>query len=267
LAEDWAELLKQARKRLGLSRGEVGERASLSPEAIKAYELGRRHPTEGSLTAVLDALKVDRTEGNRIRASLGYAPDQRVSPEFTEDEIQRGVDGLPWPCFAANETIEVLAANAAAQLLWDVDLSKEYRESIDRNLIGVTTSRRFADRCLNWDEVVTTMIGHWKVHLLGPDDPEEPTPYLERVLENILSGDQTYVRRLLTHWERTPPNWERSPRSRYRVLWHEDEVGDMTFIGMFSPLSLLDNSVIHDWVPADGESWQRLEKLLELRRR
>ena len=75
--ENWRQSLKQSRERQGLSRVELARRSSLSVDTIRAYEQGRRRPSEASLTAILDALKLDRTEANNIRLALGLAPDRR----------------------------------------------------------------------------------------------------------------------------------------------------------------------------------------------
>ena len=56
---DWQESLRHSRERQALSRAELARLASLSVETIRAYESGRRKPTLKSLTAILDALKLD----------------------------------------------------------------------------------------------------------------------------------------------------------------------------------------------------------------
>ncbi len=181
----WQESLRQTRERQGLSRAELARRSSLSVDTIRAYEQGRRRPSDASLTAILDALRLDRTEANNIRLALGLAPDRRdfgtpsIADQFTVDELQDELRRLPWPAFAANELMEVVAANLPAQALWGVDLAQEFLEPTERNLLRVASNAYFADHCLNWDEVVGVMLGMWKGHHRGAESLEQPSPYFD----------------------------------------------------------------------------------------
>lgn len=267
MAQDWSQWLLEARKRVGLSRPELARRASLSPETIRAYEQGRRRPTIGSLAAILDALKLDRTEGNRIRLALGFAPDDRdfgtrdLASRYTVEELKAELEGLPWPAFVANEMMEVVVANGLVQELWGVDLTQEFLEPTERSLLRVASNPRFADRCLNWDEAVGTMLGMWKGHHRGPESLESPSPYFRRVLQDLLSGDPKYVRRFLDLWERTPAR-EPKHRLHYRVVWRDDTAGEMRFFCIQGTAGPGEGVGWHDWIPADAESWQRLARLM-----
>ena len=155
MAEDWRKSLQETRERQELSRAALARLASLSVDTIRAYEQGRRRPSIQSLIAILDALKLDRTEVNRIRLELGFAPDRRdygtpsIADQYTVEELQVELERLPWPAFSSNELMEVVAANRAAQTLWGVDLSREFLESTERNLLRIASNPRFADHCLN----------------------------------------------------------------------------------------------------------------------
>jgi transcriptional regulator with XRE-family HTH domain len=271
MAEDWKRRLLDARSRLGLSRAGLARRTGLSPETVRAYEQGRRRPTIESLTAVLDALKLDRTEGNRIRLALGFAPDTRdygtpgVADQYTIPELEIELQRLPWPAFAANEFIEVVAANRAVQKVWDVDLSHEFLEVTERNLLRVASNPRFADRCVNWDEVVGLMVSTWKGHHRGAESLDNPSPYFQRLVEDFLAGDPKYVRRFLDLWQRMPAR-EPKMRSHYPVVWRDDSVGEMRFLGILGPGNIWESLSWHDWIPVDSESWQRLESLVSGKR-
>ena len=264
--ESWQDSLKTARERQGLSRAELAARASLSVDTVRAYEQGRRSPTNASLTAILDALKLDRTEANNIRLALGYAPDRRdfgtpsIADQFTVQELEQELERLPWPAFAANELMEIVAANQPAQALWGVDLSSEYLETTERNLLRVASTPRFADRCLNWEEVVGVMVGMWKGHHRGAESLEKPSPYFDQLINDFMAGDPKYVKRFLDVWERTEP---RQPKIRihYPVHWRHDDVGEMRFLGVQSPANIWEAMGWNDWIPVDAESWTRLEEL------
>jgi transcriptional regulator with XRE-family HTH domain len=250
-----------------LSRVELARLSGISPETLRAYETGRRKPSRQNLDAVLDALNLDRTQGNRIRLALGLAPDTRdygtpgVADQYTIPELEIELERLPWPAFAANEFIEVVAANRAVQKLWDVDLSREFMDLTERNLLRQASTPRFAERCVNWDEVVGLMVSTWKGHHRGPESLETPSPYFQQLVEDFLTGDPKYVRRFLGLWERMPAR-EPKMRSHYPVVWRDDSVGEMRFLGILGPGNIWESLSWHDWIPIDSESWQRLERLL-----
>ena len=264
--ESWQDSLKTARERQGLSRAELAARASLSVDTVRAYEQGRRSPSNASLTAILDALKLDRTEANNIRLALGYAPDRRdfgtpsIADQFTVEELQEELVRLPWPAFAANELMEIVAANQPAQTLWGVDLSSEYVEATERNLLRIASTPRFADHCLNWEEVVGLMVGMWKSDHRGAESLEEPSPYFNQLINDFMAGDPKYVKRFLDLWERIEPHTPKI-RIHYPVHWRHDDVGEMRFLGVQSTANIWEALGWHDWIPVDAESWARLEEL------
>ena len=99
--------------------------------------------------------------------------------------------------------MEVVDANQPAQLLWGVDRRREVTNQLERNMRGVASNPRFADRCRNWDEAVGTIIAGFKGHTRGPESYDSPSPYFAVVLEQFLQGDKTYVGRFLDVWEHT----------------------------------------------------------------
>jgi transcriptional regulator with XRE-family HTH domain len=56
---DIATRIKEARKVLNMSQGELAEKAGLTPSAISQFESGDRAPSYESLTKLSTALKVD----------------------------------------------------------------------------------------------------------------------------------------------------------------------------------------------------------------
>ena len=270
MAENWQDSLRQSRERQDLSRAELARLASLSVDTIRAYEQGRRRPSAASLVAILDALKLDRTEANNIRLALGLAPDRRdygtpsIADQFTIEELDIELQRLPWPAFAANELMEVVAANRAAQTLWGVDLSQELLEPTERNLLRIASNPRFADHCLNWDEVVGIMIGMWKSNHRGPETLEEPSPYFQQLLQDFSTGDPKYVKRFLDVWERTEPHVPKI-RIHYPVVWQHDAVGEMRFLGVQTSANIWEALGWTDWIPADTQSWERFTRLLSQR--
>jgi transcriptional regulator with XRE-family HTH domain len=268
--EDWHTSLRMFRERLGLSRAELGGLSGISPETLRAYETGRRRPSRQNLDAILDALKLDRTQANRIRLVLGFASDFRdygtpgIADQFTLEELAEEIERVPWPAFAANEMMEIMAANRIIQKLWRVDLSREFLEPIERSMLRVASIPRFARHVVNWDEAMGAMVAMWKGHHRGPESLDASSPYFERLLKDFFAGDPMYVRRFLDVWERTPAR-EPKIRIHYRVVWNDDTVGEMRFLGILGPGNQWEALAWNDWVPVDAESWRRLETLNAIR--
>jgi transcriptional regulator with XRE-family HTH domain len=262
----WYVLLRAARDRLGLSRKQLAARAVVSEHTVKSYELGDRG-SRPYLTAILDALKVERGERNRILTGAGYAPDGLdIRPHgdinFTRDEAAAEVDRYAWPAFVVDEYMELVAANVVILRLWDVDLATEFREPGELNLLTAATNPRFADRCLSWDETVGAMAGVFKYHHRGPESTEDPSPVFAQVLRHVMKYDQQYIARLGTLWERAEPTPNKL-RWSYPVVWKDPRCGGlvMRFTAFASSANEPDGLGFNDWIPLDGETWAALEKL------
>ncbi len=266
MESEWSQALKAARERLGLSRAELAQRASLSAETIRAYEVGRRKPARRRLDAVLSALKLERLEANQIRYTLGYSADYLrlglLEPTymFSMDELRQWSEAIPWPQFVADENMQVVVANSAIQELWGVDLQSEFLTPIERNMLRVATNPRFADRAVNWEEMVAYAVSIWKGHHLGPESLDKPSAFFEQALSQLAAGDPKYVRRFLEVWEKTPGKTPKV-RDRYRVIWRDPIHGEMRFLALSSTANEWQGLAFHDWVPVDAASWETLNRL------
>jgi transcriptional regulator with XRE-family HTH domain len=267
MGERWRVLLREARERLGLSQADLAQRAGLSPETVRAYEMKNRHPDYMRLRRLLDELGLERSQRNQILRAVGFPADgyflrpQNDDLMFTKEEAAAEVERYPWPSFVSDEFAHVPWANAAARVLWGVDLEREFTDPVDRNLLSVASNPRFAERCLNWDEAVGTIVSVFKGHHRGPQDVEQPTnPYFAQVLEKFLAGDPRYVARLLRLFEERPPA-KAKMRWTYRVIWQDPEAGKMTFRCFASSANEWDGLAFHDWIPTDAGSWTALERL------
>jgi transcriptional regulator with XRE-family HTH domain len=274
MGEHWREALKSAREQLGLSQAELARRASLSREAVRGYEEGRRRPSSRSLSRLLDALQVDAATRNEILVGMsGLAPTLFPSQQFpnyfyTVEELQQAVEDAPWPEFVLNDNVEVVAANAAVQALWGVDFAEERRQRsrAQMNLLSVASTHRFADHALNWDQCLATLAGVFKGRPRDPRTLDEPDAYFNAVLAEFSAGDPTFLRRLIDVFASAPA---RDPKCRwtYRVVWRDDDFGEMRFTAIVNTASEPDALAFNDWVPLDAESWTALEQVKERRRR
>lgn len=268
--DNWYQLLAEARQRLSISQAEVAARAHVSVASIKSYESGKRHPSRPYLTAILDALKVERGARNDILAAAGFVPDglSLVPGEprgtFSRAESAELVSEAKWPAFVLDEYVGVVAANDLVQRLWGVDLRTEFTDPVDRNLLSVASNPRFADRCLNWDEAIGIIVSVFKRKEWGqPERLDDPSPVFAAVLQRFLSGDPRYVTRLLEIWQKTPATvWDQKMRWSYPVLWKAPDGGIIRFECVASVASHADSTNFNDWIPVGSDSWATLERLM-----
>ena len=266
----WFEMLAGARVRLGLTQAELAGRSRVSANTIKAYESGRRHPSPPYLAALLDALKLGRDERNMILANAGYASDgYLIGPwgydgfMFTRHEATLFIEQYEWPAFLLGEMLDLIAANASAQRLWRVDLSKEFLGPGDRNVLAVASDPRFGGRCANLPEVLTVIAAVFKGHHRGAESLDDPSPALRAMLERFLAGDPAYVQTLLQSWQDAVP---RTPKIRweYPVVWADPDVGTLRFRCIVNPAAEPDGIAFNDWIPLDAQTWDGLRRLKEL---
>lgn len=270
MMDEWSAILRRARSAVGMSRRELAEVAGVSPQTVKSYELGLRHPSRPLLEAILDALQTDRRLRNEILVQAGFAPDgERLGPRnsdymYTMEEAQVLIDELPWPAHVNSELMEVLAANELAERVWGVDLAHELTTPLERNMMTVATVPRFADRIKNWEEMVSVGIGVLKGHHRGAVPmPESATAYFAAVMERVYAGDPRYLHRLLGMWDRVPP---RAPKVRwfYPIVWDHQAVGELRFLVSVAMAHEPTGVMFNDWIPLDGATWDRLARLREL---
>lgn len=263
---DWRANLRETRRRLGLTQAKLADLAGISPDALRGYESGRRHPRRDHLSRIIEALQMDRAWRNRVLFAAGYAPDgPEMAPEdlhewwLTPEEAATEIATYAWPAFIMSERGEVLSANAAAQLVWSVDLTREFLDPVERNLFSIASLPRFADRCLNWDEAMTVIAVMFKNFHRRTELPEAPSPYFAAVIERFMQGDPKYVSRLAEIWEQAPAHHRYKIRWAYPIVWDQPGLGVMRFSCLISTGGEMDGLAINDWIPVDSQSWQVLE--------
>ena len=265
----WRSRLRATRERLGVSRAELARRSGVPADTLRRWEDGTRNPRHASLRAVLDALDCPSAEANAILTEVGFPPARTLFPGdrfpnyyYTVDELQDAVEQVPWPEFVINDNVEVVAANAAVQALWCIDFAHEqsWRTSAQMNALSFASDHHFADRIVNWEEVVATLVSTFKGRPRDPRTIDEPDPYFEAVLAEFAGGDPVFLQRLLKVWESTPPA-EPKVRRTYRIVWNDPEFGDMRFLGLATTASEPDGLSFNDWHPLDAASWDALERV------
>jgi transcriptional regulator with XRE-family HTH domain len=251
-----------ARERLGVSRAAVSARSQIPVPTIRSYETGVRHPTRDHLIALLDALQVEPVQRSEILVGASYAaeraPLDASTPgySFTVEEARHHIEEQPWPVAVLNENLEVIAANSVAQKLWDIDLDREFPNPIDRNMLVVASSPRFADRLRNWDEAISAGVALLKGHHRAPETmPEGTQTYFAAVLKRFFEGDPQYIAHFLTLWENVAP---RSPKVRwsYPVAWDAPGFGEIRFRVTVNTCNESLGLAFNDWLPEDEASWR-----------
>ena len=263
-AFDWRVALRKHRRERRMTLQEAAQRSGLSLATVKAYEHGTRKPGERSLRALIDALGLPREDGNRILGGAGYAVDWYAlfHERFAVPDsaaVQQELDALPWPAFIANQSFDVLKWNDAFERVLGVDIDARGDGFLARNLLGSITDESFARRMLNWDEVVSFMIGLAKGDPRATNEPEDPASWLRPAVSRLLGGSPARVTRLMELWQTAPPV-RHALRHRYRVVW-DAGTGPMTFIASFVPADLWDELHWNEWTPADADTWKRLDRL------
>jgi transcriptional regulator with XRE-family HTH domain len=265
---EWRQMLLRARKRLGVSREALATLSGVSASAVRGYEIGRRHPKQDSLEAILDALKLDRTESNPIRESAGFAPvrslyDHRAGYYFTVEELQTEVERVPWPEFVVNDTVEVVAANRMASAVWGLDFQAERkrRTPLQRNLLAVASEMDFPRVVENWDEILELLASVYKGSANMDSDLGEPSPYLAQVIGHFTTANPQFLQRLLEAWTRATPS-PAKVRLTYRVIWNHRRHGRMIFHCVMGTASEHEGLTFNDWIPVNPATWTALHGLM-----
>ena len=270
MKDRWHDRLRDARRDLGLSQGDLGGMTSLSAETIRAYESGRRHPSRAHLESIVDGLGLSPLAGNSILVEAGYAPREPLFPAsqypgfyFQAEELQPYIDERPWPDFVLNQPLELMAANRAAQALWQIDLANELatRSRAQLNMLSVASDHHFADRIPNWPDVMSVIIAVFKGQPRLPESSlDEPSAYFGEVLAEFARGDPSFLPALATLWESVPAR-EAKVNWTYPVVWCDPEFGEMRYLAQVSTANGVDGFAFNSWIPLDAETWMVLERV------
>ncbi len=266
---DWRSVLRKARRDAGISMHAVAELSGLSYETIRGYENGRRSPTRDSLLKVLATLRLTAADANAIIERVGFAPEPTLYParEFPEyyyrvGELQRFVEKRPWPSFATNDAMRVVAANRAVQAVWGFDLAREKRkQSSDQlNLFRIGGDYRFIDRVTNWAQIVSVVAS------VNKGRPRRTVltalaPSVVSSMEATAGGDPEQLKILLKIWQKAKPAPSRVQWD-LPLTWRDPEFGEMRFIDTVSVASESDMLQFQDWHPRDAETWRVLERVI-----
>ena len=106
---------------------------------MRSYENGDARPTR-SLLKVMVTLRLSAAHANAMlegagsRESVLFGPDDEREVAFQISELQKIVERRPWPTFATDDGVHVIAPNRAVQALWGFDFAKERRRRTARQM-------------------------------------------------------------------------------------------------------------------------------------
>ncbi len=252
---------------MGLTREAAAARANISPATLKAYELGVRHPTRESLGALLSALQADPLVRNAVLGAAGFAPvgggggAQRSDPWYSFEEAAVATRDAWLPSCLTNQFMEVVAANALIQRIWEQDVVRDRTGPYERSMMAMLTRRSVADHLLNWEEAMTFPIALAKGHYGGDlASTREANPYFAGAVEHLLAGDAPYVQRFLTLWMTVPPHPEKY-RWWYPIVWQRSDGAVLRFNVLVNPANEASLVSFNDWIPADGPTATAVDAL------
>ena len=266
---EWPAALRAARRKAGISMEKLAERSGLSYEAVRAYENRRRSPTRESLLKVLNVLGLTAADMNTLLTRAGFASEPTLYPphEFPEyfyrvDELQRVVDTRPWPAFATNEAMRVVAANRAVQALWRINYAAERRRRSDEEMSLFTIGRDadFVDRMVNFTDVVGVTASVNKGRPQRTVLTSMAPGLMAAAIQETAAGKPKLFKQLMRIWERAKPRAARVQWD-FPIVWRDPDCGEMRFIAVVSSASEPDVLNFHDWHPVDANTWRVLEKV------
>src|SRR5581483_11397349 len=235
--EQWRRDLRAARHNAGLTLDQLAELCGLSYEAVRGYENGRRRPTRKSLRKVLEALELPAIDAARIIERAGFVVDPEIfaiapppAYQFSPDELQAAVSRYPWPVYAVDDVLHMLAVNRAAERLWGYSFAADRRKPTAerRSFWDVAAERGFASKIRNLEEVVRVASARYKGGFRGGLSFSRPSPRVEVVLNALNVGEPNRRKRMADIFARARPL---PPKIRwdYDIEWDEPSVGLMRF--------------------------------------
>lgn len=165
------------RRTPGLRREEVASLASISTEWYTRLEQGRNaRASEDALRRVAGALRLNPAEVSHLLRLSGYAGDSPVNQTLAEQEsispqVQRFLDQqMPCPAYVIGVRWDILAWNAAAELLWG---NLGSMEGLQRNsMYHIFLGERYPKILQDWEKHARNVVATFRDQAAAVlDDP------------------------------------------------------------------------------------------------
>ena len=263
---DWNKRLRAARRDLGLRPADLAARAGVSEASVRAYETGRRHPTREHLSWIMECLRLDRQTRNELFIDAGLAPDAVDAQEWslTRRDVNRLLHDRPWPAYAVNEVMEVLAGSRAGMRLAGIT-PKDLEDRVERNVVviaaDVVAARPQGMR--DWGIIAQRAIGRMKAAGVGTVD--NPDPYFAALLDRIGRRGPNLLHEFTAQWEATSPESDVLVSRSFPAQWTLRSGAVLRLHCLATRVSVEDQIEIFDLIPADAESAGLLERVVARR--
>ncbi|MFN0095693.1 MAG: helix-turn-helix domain-containing protein [Dehalococcoidia bacterium] len=261
--------VKAARVAARMTQQQLADAIGVTKFAVINWErdisdLGHRTPVREHLIALTRTLGVAPEEERDWLDGLGYprvAPDR--FPSLRQDrrslrEIQAEIDTYPWPCLAMNEEFEVVAWNDAANDLSELDMGVDLAGSGARHLLRMALSDRYNKKLTNWKDVIAILMAMYKNGGHDLYDFGTLTPYMRRLVADILQDHSDRYMELVKLWEAASPHPE-GVHNVFEAKWRTSDGVDLRFHCAITAWSAFDGTGGFDWHPADAQTWRWLD--------
>lgn len=250
-------ILRENRRKAGMSRAAVAAAAGISPHTVASYERGVRLPSD---TAIL----------RRLAEALGVVPDGLLeaagmpASKVARTEIVRMgdlaslIESYPWPCLMNNENIEVVGTNAAARAVAGHDLARR-GEPGDRHLLRLVLDPVLGTHLTNGDDVIRQLASIIKSDKADISGPAQGPRFNASVVAWLSGIDEDRRMRLFQIWSEAP-GWGVGNRVSFSAQWQTDDGESLTFHCLVTPWSNLLGIWAFDWHPADARTWEWVEE-------
>ncbi|MFG2009460.1 helix-turn-helix domain-containing protein [Micromonospora sp. NPDC048868] len=171
-------LLRQWRRRRGLSQLALAVGAEISTRHLSFVETGRSAPSREMVLRLAEHLDVPLRDRNRLLLAAGYAPVYSQAP-LDSPELRRVLDAVrrvlrahePYPAVAVDRRWNLVAGNATLPLLTEGAAAHLLRPTA--NALRLTLHPEgMAPRIANLGEWRAHLLGRLRRHLALTDDPE-----------------------------------------------------------------------------------------------
>ena len=260
-------ILIAARERAGVTQAGLAERIGVSAATMASWETGRRRPGASARQQIIEAadwLHIEAADLNRMLEDLGFSPVAagRIVPLLDRRKtlavIQGECETYPWPVLAMNEDFEVVAWNAAANDLSELDFALDLAEPGARHLLRMALSDHYNQKLLNWEEVISVMVSMWKTNGFDPMAAGDRTPYFDNLMNYVIANHSAELGKLLVLWQNTEP-WYEGNRALFRPEWRTSDGARLNFHSQLIAWSDFDGVTAFDWQPADAATWEWLD--------
>jgi MmyB-like transcription regulator ligand binding domain len=108
--------------------------------------------------------------------------------------LQAVMNTYPWPCLLRNERTEIVAWNAPAERVAELDFGSVLPLPHQRNLMRIAIMQHFVERVVNWPEVIGLMVNMFTGNQYDFFRPDKDLLYFQAIVEDAVKVDGAHLR-------------------------------------------------------------------------